>query len=167
MISLHINISWPPQGRKLKCDGEKPRCKNCFERRFECKYPTFQRRRGPGKAPKGSRARKRAAALASTSAGGSNASPGKDPEAHASGSHMQTTATDRSSHELEALAPEVRQYTSVINLDRYTFEPPAEAPQYPSLHIPGPAESSRWTPRSRETSSEDRSDAEDMNRKPR
>lgn len=108
------------RGRKLKCDGGKPRCKNCHERRFECRYPTFQRRRGPGKAPKGSRARKRAAAVAaSTSAA---APPSEPPE----------LPQERSSVELEALAPEVRQYTSVINLDRYTFEPPGAAPQYPS-----------------------------------
>jgi hypothetical protein len=75
-----------------------------------------------------------------------------------------TLTLERSSLELEALAPEVRQYTSVINLDRYTFEPPAEAPQYPLLDIPRPGEVSRWGPRSRETSSEDRSDAEEINK---
>lgn len=138
-------------GRKLKCDGGKPRCKNCHERHFECRYPIFQRRRGPGKAPKGTRARKRAAAAASTSAAGSSAaSPGNEPpDASTSSRHIQppTLTLERSSVELDALAPEVRQYTSVINLDRYTFEPPGAAPQYPSQDIPRPGE---W----RETSSD-------------
>jgi hypothetical protein len=45
-------------GRKLRCDGEKPSCKNCTQRNYECEYVSTQRRRGPGKAKKGSRSRK-------------------------------------------------------------------------------------------------------------
>lgn len=149
------------RGRKLKCDGDKPRCKNCAERQFECRYPTFQRRRGPGKAPRGSRTRKRTRA---GSAGASrSASVGRELEASTSGRHMYPAQA----HELEALAPEVRQFTSVINLDDYTFEPPAGAPQYPSMQIPRPPETGRWASRRRETSSEDRSDAEEMYRNTR
>lgn len=42
-------------GRKLRCDGSKPSCANCATRSLECKYQDHPRRRGPGKAPKGSR----------------------------------------------------------------------------------------------------------------
>ncbi|KAF8798963.1 hypothetical protein BYT27DRAFT_7202696 [Phlegmacium glaucopus] len=46
------------RGRKLRCNGAKPSCYNCTVRKFECEYVSTQRRRGPGKAPKGSRSRK-------------------------------------------------------------------------------------------------------------
>jgi len=42
-------------GRKLRCDGSKPSCSNCATRSLVCKYQDHPRRRGPGKAPKGSR----------------------------------------------------------------------------------------------------------------
>lgn len=43
------------RGRKLRCDGTRPSCSNCATRSLECKYQDHPRRRGPGKAPKGSR----------------------------------------------------------------------------------------------------------------
>ncbi|KAF9648185.1 hypothetical protein BDM02DRAFT_3129260 [Thelephora ganbajun] len=44
------------RGRKLRCDGERP-CSNCSGRGTECTYqPGGPRRRGPGKAPKKTRA---------------------------------------------------------------------------------------------------------------
>lgn len=46
-------------GRKLKCDGNKPRCSNCYNRQEVCEYVDRPKRRGPGKAAKGSRAKKR------------------------------------------------------------------------------------------------------------
>ncbi|KAH7906016.1 hypothetical protein BJ138DRAFT_681021 [Hygrophoropsis aurantiaca] len=46
------------RGRKLRCDGTKPCCLNCSTRSQECKYEMTVRRRGPGKAPKGSRSKK-------------------------------------------------------------------------------------------------------------
>lgn len=45
-------------GRKLRCDGGRPRCSNCETRSLTCKYQEHPRRRGPGKAPKGTRGRK-------------------------------------------------------------------------------------------------------------
>ncbi|KAF8843294.1 hypothetical protein BDN67DRAFT_218233 [Paxillus ammoniavirescens] len=45
-------------GRKLRCDGSKPCCSNCATRSLACRYQDHPRRRGPGKAPKGSRSRK-------------------------------------------------------------------------------------------------------------
>jgi hypothetical protein len=44
--------------RKLRCNGEKPLCNNCTIRNFECVYALVQRRRGPGKAQKGSHSKK-------------------------------------------------------------------------------------------------------------
>ncbi|KAJ7600634.1 hypothetical protein C8J56DRAFT_1074026 [Mycena floridula] len=41
------------RGRKLRCDGKKPKCYNCKGRdEQDCVYQTHARRRGPGKAPK-------------------------------------------------------------------------------------------------------------------
>ncbi|KAG2153102.1 uncharacterized protein EDB93DRAFT_1102843 [Suillus bovinus] len=46
------------RGRKLRCDGTKPSCANCSTRTLKCVYKDHPRRRGPGKAPKGSRTKK-------------------------------------------------------------------------------------------------------------
>ncbi|KAF9781877.1 hypothetical protein BJ322DRAFT_250404 [Thelephora terrestris] len=47
------------RGRKLRCNGERP-CSNCSGRGTECTYqPGGPRRRGPGKAPKKTRAASR------------------------------------------------------------------------------------------------------------
>ncbi|KIJ62640.1 hypothetical protein HYDPIDRAFT_168998 [Hydnomerulius pinastri MD-312] len=46
------------RGRKLRCDGSKPCCSNCATRSLACQYQDHPRRRGPGKAPKGSRTKK-------------------------------------------------------------------------------------------------------------
>ncbi|KAF9241117.1 hypothetical protein BU15DRAFT_73596 [Melanogaster broomeanus] len=46
------------RGRKLRCDGAKPCCSNCETRSLACKYQDHPRRRGPGKAPKGTRSKK-------------------------------------------------------------------------------------------------------------
>ncbi|KAF8442835.1 hypothetical protein L210DRAFT_635691 [Boletus edulis BED1] len=46
------------RGRKLRCDGGRPRCSNCETRSLVCQYQEHPRRRGPGKAPKGSRGKK-------------------------------------------------------------------------------------------------------------
>ena len=59
-------------------------------------------------------------------------------------------------HELDSLAPEVRPYMSVLSLNSFGFHPPSPSPPYPSA--PGSAQGR--TSRSRETSSEDRSDGE-------
>ncbi|KAJ7505280.1 hypothetical protein B0H11DRAFT_2339484 [Mycena galericulata] len=45
--------------RKLKCDGLRPACGNCTAREQNCKYAPHPKRRGPGKAAKGARAKKR------------------------------------------------------------------------------------------------------------
>ncbi|KAH8989600.1 hypothetical protein EDB86DRAFT_2942038 [Lactarius hatsudake] len=41
--------------RKLGCSGDRPKCKACIKRKAECIYAPAPRRRGPGKAPRGSR----------------------------------------------------------------------------------------------------------------
>ncbi|RDB17989.1 hypothetical protein Hypma_000749 [Hypsizygus marmoreus] len=46
------------RGRKLRCNGAKPACSNCIVRKFQCEYVPVQRRRGPGKAPKGTKPKK-------------------------------------------------------------------------------------------------------------
>ncbi|KAF8964399.1 hypothetical protein BDZ97DRAFT_905169 [Flammula alnicola] len=123
------------RGRKLRCNGARPTCSHCTARKLKCEYVSTPRRRGPGKAPRGSRPRKASASRVV-------------PE-----------------YELDALAPELRPYTSVMSLsslDTFSFQP-TSAPRYPSA--PDPELMREYyartrTPRSRETSSEDRSDAE-------
>lgn len=44
------------RGRKIRCDAERPSCKNCVRRREDCKYDAKPKRRGPDKIP-GSRMR--------------------------------------------------------------------------------------------------------------
>ena len=44
-----------PSGRKLGCSGDRPKCKACIKRKGECSYAPAPRRRGPGKAPRGTR----------------------------------------------------------------------------------------------------------------
>ena len=95
-------------GRKLRCNGAKPSCYNCTVRKYECEYVPIQRRRGPGKANKGRGSR-------SKKAGPSRS----DPSTAASPSKG-----DRQ-HELDALAPEVRPYTSVLSLDDIGVHPPS------------------------------------------
>ncbi|KAJ7069726.1 hypothetical protein C8F01DRAFT_1363853 [Mycena amicta] len=48
------------RGRKLRCDGAKPICSNCNQRNTACFYRDTPKRRGPGKAAKGTRSKKRA-----------------------------------------------------------------------------------------------------------
>lgn len=145
------------RGRKLRCNGAKPSCYNCTVRKFECEYVPIQRRRGPGKAPRGSRSKK-----ASTSGRVSDAS-------------LSTNAADRRPSPLapadyppDILVPELRPYTSGMSLDKFSFQPPDSSPPYPSAPIPGRMREMgphAQTPRSRETSSEDGSDAEEFYRK--
>ncbi|KAJ6559155.1 hypothetical protein DFH09DRAFT_1162071 [Mycena vulgaris] len=49
------------RGRKLRCDGLKPTCCNCIARQITCDYVDHPKRRGPGKAAKGPKPKKRAA----------------------------------------------------------------------------------------------------------
>lgn len=39
----------------MRCDGQRPTCRNCKQRSNPCIYVQEQKRRGPGKAPRGSR----------------------------------------------------------------------------------------------------------------
>ncbi|EAU85763.1 hypothetical protein CC1G_04980 [Coprinopsis cinerea okayama7 len=156
------------RGRKLRCDGDKP-CSNCKGRGYQCVYVHFQRRRGPGKNPKGPRAKKRAAQAAAAAA--ANMTPATSESMSSStqldaGSSVLPTPMDQSPlppnssslHTFHASPPE---------LQEFSFRLPPETPNYPSsTPFPNAAPSrARTGPRSRETSSEDRSDAEEMYRK--
>ncbi len=50
-----VDVSTFSSGRKLGCSGDRPKCKACIKRKGECNYAPAPRRRGPGKAPRGSR----------------------------------------------------------------------------------------------------------------
>ena len=50
-----ISFLFFPSGRKLGCSGDRPQCKTCEKRGGVCQYESTARRRGPGKAPRGSR----------------------------------------------------------------------------------------------------------------
>ena len=54
--SFHVVDVIPlSSGRKLGCSGERPKCRTCLKRGGVCEYEATARRRGPGKAPRGSR----------------------------------------------------------------------------------------------------------------
>ena len=136
-------------GRKLRCNGAKPSCYNCTVRKFECEYVSTQRRRGPGKAPKGSRSRK---ARLEHSGSSSNII----------GDRLPSMVPDYE------VSPDLRPYMSILSLETFEFQPPDSSPQYP-LEQPEPGmrrQGSRSrTSRSRETSSaNDHSDAKPIHR---
>jgi len=58
MPACNIALMPTDVGRKLRCNGAKPSCYNCTVRKFQCEYVPVQRRRGPGKAPKGTKTKK-------------------------------------------------------------------------------------------------------------
>lgn len=104
-------------GRKLRCNGAKPSCQNCTVRKFQCEYVPVQRRRGPGKAPKGTKSKK-----------GPNASRSQP-------STTLPPIDNLSSHSIqETRLPEYLSLpqTSVISLDNFSFQPPDPSPRYPS-----------------------------------
>ncbi|KAJ6613293.1 hypothetical protein B0H10DRAFT_242810 [Mycena sp. CBHHK59/15] len=87
-------------GRKLRCDGIKPTCCNCDSRGNECKYEPGPKRRGPGKAPKGTRAKKR------VFKGRLEGRLSESSSSHAA----QGSADD---FDLQTLAPELRSQASI------------------------------------------------------
>jgi hypothetical protein len=134
-------------GRKLRCNGAKPSCYNCTVRKFECEYVSTQRRRGPGKATKGSRSRKGRLEYSGSSS-------------EIVGDRLPTMVPDYE------VSPDLRPYISILSLETFEFQPPDSSPQYlserrgPLMRRQG---SRSRTSRSRETSSaEDRS--EDIHR---
>ena len=135
-------------GRKLRCNGAKPSCYNCTVRKFECEYVSTQRRRGPGKAPKGSRSRKGRSEQSGSSS-------------NIIGDRLPTMVPDYD------VSPDLRPYISVLSLDTFEFQPPDPSPQYrldpePLMRRQG---SRSRTSRSRETSSaEDHLDTKDIHR---
>ncbi|KAF9013260.1 hypothetical protein BDQ17DRAFT_1321132 [Cyathus striatus] len=134
------------RGRKLRCNGARPACSNCIARKYQCEYVPIQRRRGPGKAPKRSRSKKD-----NPNAAGTSDAYGGGSSLRASDGRPSSSAAD---YELEALAPELRPYASVMSLDRFSYQPPEASPPHsgppsPEMILPREARS----PQSLETSS--------------
>lgn len=132
-------------GRKLRCNGAKPSCYNCTVRKFECEYVSTQRRRGPGKAPKGSRSRR-----GRSEHSGSNS--------HIMGDRLPTAVQPDFD-----LSPDLRPFTSVISLDTFGYRPPDTSPQYPFDRHDPTLMTRQYSPRSRTSRSrspQDRSDVE-------
>lgn len=100
-----------PTGRKLRCNGARPSCYNCTVRKFECEYVEVQRRRGPGKAPKGSKSKKGARSESSTSL---------PPNDRTSGLIQEGFPTEYPPH------------TSVISLENFSFQTAETMPRYGS-----------------------------------
>ncbi|KAF9463055.1 hypothetical protein BDZ94DRAFT_649505 [Collybia nuda] len=99
------------RGRKLRCNGARPSCYNCTVRKFECEYVEVQRRRGPGKAPKGSKSKKGARSESSTS----------------------LPPNDRTSGLIqEGIPTEYPPHTSVISLENFAFQTAETMPRYRS-----------------------------------
>ncbi|KAF8627401.1 hypothetical protein AX17_006216 [Amanita inopinata Kibby_2008] len=119
------------RGRKLRCNGARPTCHNCTVRKLECEYVATQRRRGPGKANKGSRTKKRGQTqMSEGSIGGSSTG--------------EPTTGSVKEYDLDTLAPELRPYTSVMSLDRFTFQLPERSPAYPGTVLGPEREGEGW-----------------------
>lgn len=132
-------------GRKLRCNGAKPSCYNCTVRKFECEYVSTQRRRGPGKAPKGSRSRK---GRLEHSGSSSNV-----------GDRLSTMVPDHQAY------PDLGPYMTILSLEKFEFQPPDSSPQYPSeRNEPLMRRQGSRSRTSRSSSAEDRSDAKDIHR---
>ncbi|KAF5382564.1 hypothetical protein D9615_002865 [Tricholomella constricta] len=84
MLIAEKSVAYNKAGRKLRCNGAKPACSNCTVRRFQCEYVPVQRRRGPGKAPKGTKTKK-------SSTGRSEPSTSLPPGDRGSGHQPETT----------------------------------------------------------------------------
>lgn len=80
-------------GRKLGCSGERP-CKNCMRFGQPCDYETNPRRRGPGKAPKGTRSKKRTTRARASKNSTSQPLAGAHPEASADGFHRKVLSPE-------------------------------------------------------------------------
>ncbi|KAL0581253.1 hypothetical protein V5O48_000736 [Marasmius crinis-equi] len=150
--------------RRIRCDGNRPSCFQCLSREDqECHYDAFPRRRGPGKANKGSRGAK--------AKNGTIGRPGKpdedeDPANHeveaqsqyqmfneravsALTSHHQPNLRDpyyRESNEgyfMERLDPQLRQ--AVGGLTHHQYLPHhSQIHQYPPLPYPTGISTNRW-----------------------
>ncbi|OAX42840.1 hypothetical protein K503DRAFT_766359 [Rhizopogon vinicolor AM-OR11-026] len=105
---IFAEVSHGFTGRKLRCDGTKPSCANCSTRTLECKYEDHPRRRGPGKAPKGSRTKK---------------SETKSRKGR------KTSATSEADREFGSEQP------SLAGPDRHVFEPPMMLPGHGHPHL--------------------------------
>ncbi|TFK40804.1 hypothetical protein BDQ12DRAFT_680060 [Crucibulum laeve] len=145
------------RGRKLRCNGAKPACSNCIARKYDCEYVPIQRRRGPGKAPKRSRSKKGSASATGT----------PDPTASGSRGPEDRRSPSAADYGYEDIAPELRPYTSVMSLERFSFQPPESSPRYPggigmTMSTAMTLREQPGTPQSLETSSEDGTDEEDM-----
>ncbi|KAF5369336.1 hypothetical protein D9758_002739 [Tetrapyrgos nigripes] len=108
------------RGRKLRCDGMRPSCSNCVSRENQvCHYQLFPKRRGPGKAPKGTRAKKRKVERPAQ-------------ESQLSFMAAPSHAHDSTSFELEGLVPELQVYRHLPGMQMHTQGPsePGNLPGY-------------------------------------
>ncbi|KAJ6585028.1 hypothetical protein B0H19DRAFT_1107739 [Mycena capillaripes] len=114
------------RGRKLKCDGDKPTCSNCRTRRVTCLYRLQPKRRGPGKAAKGSRTKKRV------------------PKTGRQSEFSLEAAQDPNEHfDMQTIAPELRSRTSLAD-SMYSSQSTLVGGRYDSRQ-PSP----EWTPQQR------------------
>ena len=132
-------------GRKLRCNGDKPSCRNCLVRKYECEYVEVQKRRGPGKKKEQGSQPTGKIQKAPKIIGDSDPPPTMVPDNEGS--------------------PDLRPYISVLE-----FQPPDGSPQHSSEPPERPMReqgSHSRTSRSRETrSGEDHSDAKDILKNP-
>lgn len=120
-LSAHLVL-----GRKLRCNGVKPSCYNCTLRNADCRYDSAPRRRGPGKAKKGSRSKKIPSNTRLPES--SLLQPPKEDEPWAEGSPTMSYDYDYLDTEIRT---ELHPRTSVMSMDTFTFQPPENNPAYP------------------------------------
>jgi hypothetical protein len=107
-------------GRKLRCDTSRPSCGNCTRRVLTCEYVEFPRRRGPGRAPKGTRSKKRA-----TRSRPSESSSSQPPL----GEHRKRSGGD---FDFDTRAAELKLKASVASLETLSSQAEGPPPPYTS-----------------------------------
>lgn len=145
--------------RKLKCDGQTPWCGNCHRRKLPCKYALYPRRRGPGKAPKGSKKLQAKKDDSQAASAGRSSQPSTSSGVSA-GTDLQTPRPRPSLDPLPVYqlvapvepVPDTRLSmlgtmamethpppTYHASFDPHPPQPPLPPPPMPSIHQPGPA----------------------------
>ncbi|VDC04444.1 unnamed protein product [Peniophora sp. CBMAI 1063] len=134
--------------RKLKCSGTKPACDACIKRdqAERCQYEAFPRRRGPGKAPRGTRRtahRSRATAPEAQAQGFGIMSPAMSEAGPSTSSRFQPVSSQVGSYGQPHHGP------SFVQMSGQGYGQPRAGPSSQPLsqgQTPGPSEFGAYAP---------------------
>ncbi|KAJ7107283.1 hypothetical protein C8R43DRAFT_1243691 [Mycena crocata] len=116
--------------RKLRCDGLKPICGNCNQRDQHCTYKPYPKRRGPGKAAKGSRVKKRVSKGRRSESSSSQAAPGSADDTNWDGQTLAPSLRTQGSIDsgLSMYSHTLAESSQSLVGGRYLAAPPERTP---------------------------------------